>query len=117
MKDASKASKEEQGDQKDALAHHVKGYDIRIPAMNDDDFDKRIEWQLDMPRDLQHGETRMPTYIFYRETDVRCFLCNYVLTLPLEETTRFSFMIRRVERFVPKAKGSSEEEARRTDER
>lgn len=84
--------------------HVVKGHDIRIPMPNDDDFDKRVEWQIDSPHELKPGGTRDPTHIFYKEEDVRNYLCWEMLKTSFDKTIYFNLVVRRVERFYPKDK-------------
>jgi len=82
----------------------VPGHDIRIPMPNDDDFDKRVEWQIDHGPEPKPGEKRTATRIFYTESDVRQYLCWRMLVTSFAESTHVAIYVRRVERFVPKEK-------------
>ena len=80
------------------------GFDTRIPIPNDDDFEERVEWQLDRGLAPVPGETRDSTLIFFRETDVRNYLCWLMLKTSFDKTVYLSIHVRRVVRYAPKEK-------------
>lgn len=80
----------------------IEGHDIRIPMPNDDDFDERVEWQIDSSKELKPGETKDPTHIFYREEDVRQYLCWQMLRADFSKTIYFNCIVRRCVRLYPK---------------
>ena len=86
----------------------IKGHDIRIPMPNDDDFERRVEWQIDSPHELKPGGTRDPTRIFYKEQDVRNYLCWQMLVASFDKTVCLNLIVRRVERFLPKEREKKE---------